>query len=268
MGATVVLVEGGWSTAAVYEPLIAQLGRRGVRAVASDLVDPETGARMLMASPRCSARLRAVLDGVDGPIVLAGHSGGGIDVTEVGDHPDVVHLVYMSAHMPGAEVDQSGLFDAIRPYLDIDGPFVHFDPAGAREVFFEDLPADQVDEAVDGLVPQVPLQGSVESADPSWRRRPSTYVVFDADRAHPPERQMRWLPRPTMSFTSKAQGTSGSCLNPRRLRMSLRVLPRRSPDTTATLRRWERPVPKLPVGDGSLPPSDWKLARVRHRCAR
>lgn len=192
MVATVVLVAGGWSTEAVFEPLIAELGRRGVKAVAADLVDPETGARMLMASPPCSARLRAVLDGVDGPIVLAGHSGGGIDVTEVGDHPDVVHLVYMSAHMPGADVDQSGLFDAIRPYLGFDGALVRFDPAGAREVFFEDLPADQIDGAVEGLVPQVPLQGAVESADPSWRRRPSSYVVFDADRAHPPECQMRW----------------------------------------------------------------------------
>jgi hypothetical protein len=44
LSATVILVEGGWSTAVVYDGLIAELDARGVDAVASGLVNPGTGA--------------------------------------------------------------------------------------------------------------------------------------------------------------------------------------------------------------------------------
>ncbi len=57
--------------------------------MASDLVDPDTGARMAMRSPQCTARLREVIDTSPGLVVLAGHSVGGFDITEAGG---VVHV--------------------------------------------------------------------------------------------------------------------------------------------------------------------------------
>ena len=42
-------------------------------------------------------RVRGVLDELDGPVVLLGHSYGGAVITEAGVHPAVRHLVYIAA---------------------------------------------------------------------------------------------------------------------------------------------------------------------------
>jgi pimeloyl-ACP methyl ester carboxylesterase len=44
--------------------------------------------------------LRSVLDECDEPVVLVGHSAGGMAITEVGNHPSVKHLVYVDGAMP------------------------------------------------------------------------------------------------------------------------------------------------------------------------
>jgi hypothetical protein len=58
---------------------------------------------MALASPQSSARLCDLIDAATGPVVLVAHSGGGFDITEVGDHPKVAHMVFMNAFMPGSE---------------------------------------------------------------------------------------------------------------------------------------------------------------------
>ena len=52
---------------------------------------PATATRP--TSPACSA----VLDAIDGEVVLLGHSYGGAVITDAGVHPSVRHLVYLSA---------------------------------------------------------------------------------------------------------------------------------------------------------------------------
>jgi pimeloyl-ACP methyl ester carboxylesterase len=190
MGASVVLVEGGWSTGAVYDALIAELDGRGVDAVASNLVNAETGARMAFASPRCTARLREVIDAATGAVVLAAHSGGGFDITEVGDHPKVAHMVFMSAFMPGSGVDISEAMSRVRDATDNDGDLNYYRPDRAREVFFEDLPPERIETAVAAMVPTERMVSVPDPVDPSWRHRPTTYVVFDADQALPRDVQL------------------------------------------------------------------------------
>ncbi len=46
------------------------------------------------------AATRQVLDGLDGPAVLVGHSYGGVVITEAGNHPNVAALVYITAFAP------------------------------------------------------------------------------------------------------------------------------------------------------------------------
>lgn len=190
MSATVVLVEGGWSTAAVYDALIAELHARDVDAVASDLVNPETGARMALASPQSSARLSDLIDAATGPVVLVAHSGGGFDITEVGDHPKVAHMVFMSAFMPGSGVDISEAMSRVRDASDFEADLNYYRPERAREVFFEDLPRDQIESAIAAMVPTERMASFLDPEDPSWRHRPTTYVVFDADQALPRDVQL------------------------------------------------------------------------------
>ncbi len=53
------------------------------------------------------AATHQVLDGLDGPAVLVGHSYGGVVITEAGNHPSVAGLAYIAAFAPdkGESVD-------------------------------------------------------------------------------------------------------------------------------------------------------------------
>ena len=47
-----------------------------------------------------AAATRQVLDALDGPVVLVGHSYGGVVVSEAGTHPNVAALAYIAAFAP------------------------------------------------------------------------------------------------------------------------------------------------------------------------
>jgi pimeloyl-ACP methyl ester carboxylesterase len=97
---TVVLVHGAFTDASSWTGVIKRLQRAGyaVRAPANPL-------RSLTGD---SAYLASVLEDVDGPIVLAGHSyGGSVISNTAAQDPDVKALVYVSAFIP--EVGESAL---------------------------------------------------------------------------------------------------------------------------------------------------------------
>ncbi|MFF3439049.1 alpha/beta hydrolase [Streptosporangium sp. NPDC002721] len=87
---TVVLVHGAFAESASWNGVVADLKRRGypVVAVANPLRGLKEDARYL----------RSVLDGLTGPIVLAGHSYGGSVMSEAADGAEgVVALVYVAS---------------------------------------------------------------------------------------------------------------------------------------------------------------------------
>jgi pimeloyl-ACP methyl ester carboxylesterase len=61
------------------------------------------------------AATRTVLDRLDGPAVLAGHSYGGAVITEAGNHPNVAALVYIAAFAPDAGESVSSLIAEAPP---------------------------------------------------------------------------------------------------------------------------------------------------------
>src|SRR5580700_9811782 len=102
--ATVVLVHGAGAGAWMWGPLTEELDALGIPHVAVDLptcgvdVDPKTDVHA------DAAHVRAVLEQVDGPVVLCGNSYGGLVITEASaEHPAVVRLVYLAAFMPDAD---------------------------------------------------------------------------------------------------------------------------------------------------------------------
>src|SRR3984885_14911885 len=86
----------------------------------------------------------------DGPCILVAHSYGGAVITEAGNDPSAVGLVYVAAHMPDAGEKESD--DGKRFPSDLaksgaikktpDG-FTYIDPAQFHELFAADLPDDQ-----------------------------------------------------------------------------------------------------------------------------
>ena len=91
----IVLVHGFWGGAAHWAKVIVELDRRGydsLHAVENPLTSLADDAD----------RTRQMVRQIDGPVLLVGHSYGGAVITEAGDLPNVVGLVYVAAFAPDA----------------------------------------------------------------------------------------------------------------------------------------------------------------------
>lgn len=84
--ATVVLVHAPTGTPAVWSRLVPLLEDAGVPNVAVHLPSSLPASDL-----DDGAHLRSVLDGLERPTVLVGHSSGVFPITQAGDHPEVRH---------------------------------------------------------------------------------------------------------------------------------------------------------------------------------
>src|SRR5450432_189944 len=91
----IVLVHGFWGGAAHWSKVIvglSQMGYESLNAVElplTSLVDDAERARKMLAQQK-------------GPVLLVGHSYGGAVITQAGNQPNVVGLVYIAAFAPDA----------------------------------------------------------------------------------------------------------------------------------------------------------------------
>ncbi|WP_019144270.1 alpha/beta fold hydrolase [Aeromicrobium massiliense] len=193
---TIVLVHGAFADSSSWNGVVERLLAEGLPVVAA--------ANPLRGLEPDAAYLRSVLAGVDGPVVLAGHSYGGTVMSEAVD-PDgrVRALVYvasfileagestgdLAAKFPGAE-----LGPALRP-VPVTGPDgttvddLSIDQARFGDVFAADVPRDV---AAVMAVTQRPIVADALAAPATrtpWRSVPSWNVVTLGDLAVPAESQ-------------------------------------------------------------------------------
>ena len=198
---TVVLVHGAWHGAWCWEPVVDALRASGVPAIAVDLPGHGADNGPFTDVHGDAARVSEVLDTITGPVVLVGHSYGGVVITEAGVHPSVEHLVYIAALNAGEgesavacavdEAAAAGLDHSGRPnpvdYLvpGADGTTTLTDE-GAKVLLYNDCTEEQVAWATTRLCPQ-PVQNLTEAPSVvAWRDRPSTYIVCSRDNiVHP-----------------------------------------------------------------------------------
>jgi len=188
--ATVVFVPGAcvrdqaWWWGRMAEPL-----RRHGLATAAVELPTCNGAGETLADD--VAATRALIDAVEPPVTLVGHSYGGMVITGAGVHERVARVIYLSAAVPDAGQAQADLYPgAPAPWLDPgeDGTIgVHADIV--REVFLWDADPATADAAVARLARQPGRVFADPVAGCAWREKPSAYVVCALDRAIPPERQ-------------------------------------------------------------------------------
>ncbi len=95
-----VLVHGGFCQGWIWDETIAALRAAGHRAEALDLPSSGSTASDLSDLHSDVEAVSAVLDSLDEDVVLVGHSGGGMVLTELGDHPRVHRSVYVAALRP------------------------------------------------------------------------------------------------------------------------------------------------------------------------
>jgi pimeloyl-ACP methyl ester carboxylesterase len=136
-----------------------------------------------------------VLDLLDGPAILVGHSYGGAVISEAGRHERVAGLVYIAAFAPdGGESVNTLIADPppgapVPPILPpVDG-FLFLDREQFAASFAADLPVGEAEFMADSQVPWgVEALGGVIT-EPAWRSRPSWYLVATDDRMIPPPAQ-------------------------------------------------------------------------------
>src|SRR3954454_8571421 len=92
--ATVVLVHGGFVDGSGWRGVYDALSAGGFPAVV--VQNPTHSLEGDVSAARW------VLDGIDGPAILVGHSYGGAVITEAGTHQAVAALVYITAFAPDA----------------------------------------------------------------------------------------------------------------------------------------------------------------------
>ncbi|KJL20310.1 Alpha/beta hydrolase family protein [Microbacterium oxydans] len=189
----IVLVHGFWGGAAHWGPLILELRRRGY----DDLHAVENPLTSLADD---AERTQKMVRQIDGPVLLVGHSYGGAVITEAGDLPNVVGLVYVAAFAPDAgesagqitEENPPAAVDAIAP--DSDG-YLWIAQDRFHESFAQDLSAD--DALVMAVTQKAPLGstfGDTVTA-PAWKAKPTWYQVSTADRMIHPDNERRMAAR-------------------------------------------------------------------------
>jgi pimeloyl-ACP methyl ester carboxylesterase len=130
-----------------------------------------------------------------GPVLLVGHSYGGVVVTEAGNDPRVAGVVYIAAFAPDRGESVSSLIKdpppgaPVPPILPPLEGFLFLDSARFATSFAADVDADT---AAFMAASQVPwgveaLAGAV--TEPAWKTKPSWYLVATDDEMIPPPAQ-------------------------------------------------------------------------------
>jgi pimeloyl-ACP methyl ester carboxylesterase len=186
---TAVLVHGAFADSASWNGVIERLQARSVEVIAA--------ANPLRSVSGDAAYLRDVLRAIDGPVVLAGHSYGGLVITEAAAGSDAVTgLVYVGAFIPDAgesALQLSGQFpgstlgETLAGYpLSTGGNELRIRPDAYPDQFCADVPAADavVMAASQRPVTEQALSEGLPSAA-AWRRLPSWSVYGDADKNIP-----------------------------------------------------------------------------------
>ncbi|QIN83296.1 alpha/beta fold hydrolase [Rubrobacter tropicus] len=129
------------------------------------------------------------------PVILVGHSYGGMVVTEAGNDPKVAGLVYIAAFTPDAgESVETLIADPppgapVPPILPPQDGFLFLDREKFHASFAGDLGAEEAAFMADSQVPWgvEALSGTI--SEPAWQNKPSWYLVATEDRMIPPQAQ-------------------------------------------------------------------------------
>ena len=202
----IVLVHGAWADGSGWKGVYDILVKDGYNV--SIVQEPETSFQDDVTA------LKRILALQDGPIILVGHSYGGAVITEAGNDPSVVGLVYIAAHMPDAgekESDDGKRFPselaksgAIKKTPD---GFTYIDPAQFHELFAADLPSDQAAFMARSQVLNFADNFSATITTAAWRSKPSWMLVAGSDRTISPDLE-RWYAERAKSHTVEVAGAS------------------------------------------------------------
>ena len=187
MKPNIVLVHGGFVDGAGWEGVYKILKNDGYDV---SIVQNPT---LSLAGDVAATRL--VIGQAKGPVVLVGHSYGGVVITEAGNDPKAARLVYIAAFAPDkGEFVASLIKDPapgapVPPILPPQDGFLFLDKTKFAASFAADVEPEKAAFMADSQVPWglSALEGAV--SEPAWKKKPSWYLVATDDRMIPPAAQ-------------------------------------------------------------------------------
>jgi pimeloyl-ACP methyl ester carboxylesterase len=181
---TIVLVHGAFGDASSWRPVFDLLAGDGHTVLAP--------ANPLRGVASDAAHLGALIDQVDGPVVLVGHSYAGCVITVAGASDKVAGLVYVAGLVPDegesvndlqARFPSLAMGPIIQPTeLPDGGVELSIDPDRFHDVFCADLPAADVAFRARAQRPVSATAFDDPAAAAAWRTKPSWAVFGTADR--------------------------------------------------------------------------------------
>jgi len=194
---TIVLVHGGFVDGSGWEEVYQILKKDGytVSIVQNPTISLEDDVAVTKRN----------LSTLSGPVILVGHSYGGAVITEAGNDPKVVGLVYIAAFAPDKGESISSLIKdpppgaPVPPILPPQDGYLFLDKAKFSASFAADVDAGKAAFMADSQVPWgvAALSGTI--SEPAWKTKPSWYLVATEDKMIPP---------PAQHFMSKRAGST------------------------------------------------------------
>ena len=183
----IVLVHGGFVDGSGWEGVHAILTKAGYRVTV--VQNPTNSLEDDVAVTK-----RAIA-AQDGPVILVGHSYGGVVVSEAGTDPKVKGLVYVAAFAPDKGESVSSLIAnpapgaPVPPILPPQHGYLFLDKAKFAASFAADVKPETAAFMADSQVPWgvAALAGAVTT--PAWSVKPSWYLVASDDKMIPPPAQ-------------------------------------------------------------------------------
>ena len=179
----IVLVHGAFADGSGWKAVCDILTKDGYNV--SIAQPPETSLEDDVAATN------RLLDRLDGPAILVGHSYGGAVITEAGNNSHVKALVYVAAFQPDAGESVGALLkskpsvsDSIAPSAD---GFLYIAPEHFHADFAADLPKATSDFMARSQVGLSVKAVGTPIANPAWKTKPSYAIVAKDDRAINPE---------------------------------------------------------------------------------
>ena len=183
----VVLVHGGFVDGSGWKEVHRRLKEDGygvavVQNPTTSLADDVAATKLILAEQ-------------DRPVILVGHSYGGVVITEAGNDPKVVGLVYIAAFAPSEGESVDALIKnpppgaPVPPILAPRDGRLFLDREKFHDAFAADVDAEEAEFMAHSQVPWGvdALRGTISKA--AWRAKPSWYLLATEDRMIPPAAQ-------------------------------------------------------------------------------
>jgi pimeloyl-ACP methyl ester carboxylesterase len=187
----IVLVHGAWADGSSWNKVIPLLEKKGLHVTAVHL------SFTTLADD--AATVRRAIAFQDGPVLLVGHSYGGVVITEAGDDAKVAGLVYVAAFAPDEGQSAGDVNNQYPPtpgdkdFVPDANGFLRLTDKGVAEDFAQDLTAEEklLIAATQGQV-SGPNELGAKVTKAAWKQKPTFYIVADHDRMIAPELEKKF----------------------------------------------------------------------------